>query len=361
MPVRSRLRALVVDDSVVVRRMLTNILESAPGLEVVGTAATAAIALQKLPVVKPDVVLLDIEMPEMDGIEAVKRIRASWPKLPIVMCSSLSVHGAELTLRALASGATDYVAKPSRLTGATDALALFRDELLLKVRSLGAGRPALAPVPARSAPVRGARGPVSAIAIGASTGGPNALTTVLAALPTNLGVPVFIAQHMPPLFTKLLADRLGAVSGWRVAEAVDGELVEPGRAYVAPGNHHLRVVRDGRDVRIALDQGPPENSCRPAVDVLFRSVARVFGRNALGAVLTGMGRDGAAGSAELVRAGGAVIVQDEASCVVASMPNAVAEQGIADGAFPIDRLGHELAARVQCSLDADMQLRTGTR
>lgn len=355
------IRVLIIDDSVVVRRVLTDVLQGDPGIEVVGTAATASIGIQKIPQVMPDVVMLDIEMPEMDGVEAVKKIRAGWPKLPVIMCSTLSERGAAVTLRALANGATDYIAKPSTLGGRGVGLGVFGAELVGKVKllggshlvaprslglapaSLGLARPVVRLVPA----ARGPRSEISAVAIGCSTGGPNALSTLFADLPGDLHVPIFIVQHMPPLFTKMLAERLSATTRVSVIEAKEGELVEPGKAYLAPGNFHMTVVREGLRLRIALNQEPPECSCRPAVDVMFRSVAHVFGAGTLAAVLTGMGHDGTRGAERIVEAGGTVIVQDAASCVVPSMPRGVVDLGVSDGAYPIDRLGAEIVSRIR--------------
>lgn len=346
----SRVRVLIVDDSVVVRRVLSEILQSDPEIEVAGTAATASIGIQRLGQIAPDVVLLDVEMPEMDGIEAARRMRDGWPKLPIIMCSSLTERGAEITIRALAAGASDYVAKPSSISGSGDREA-FRKELLAKVKGL-AGRTTSSPIVAQPAAKvstltrRGTPGRVEIVAIGCSTGGPNALATVFSALPGDLPVPIVITQHMPPLFTKILADRLTASTRVVVKEAEEGDVLQPGRGYIAPGNFHMKVVRDGTKLMLTLDQDPPENSCRPAVDVMFRSVARAFGAGALGVVLTGMGQDGARGAAHLVEAGGQVFVQDAESCVVASMPRSVVQLGMADAEIPIDRVGHEIVRRV---------------
>jgi len=359
------IRVLVVDDSVVVRRVLSELLQSGGDIEVAGTAPNAPIALQKIPLLWPDVVLLDVEMPEMDGIEAVKRIRASWPRLPVVMCSTLTERGADITLRALAAGATDYVAKPSAVGARGEGLGLlpFRDHLLATVRALApvavspAAQPEVddAPPPSTRIAPRLRRTTllgesITAVGIGCSTGGPHALGALFESMPGDLPVPIFIVQHMPPLFTKLLADRLCSSSKVRVSEAVHGELVEPGRAYVAPGSSHMVVVRDGARQRVQLNQDPPENSCRPAVDVLFRSLSQVYGAGTLAAVLTGMGQDGARGASRIVEVGGRVIVQDPASCVVASMPSAVLALGIADGELPIERLGQEIVTRVRRSI-----------
>ncbi len=362
----ARTRVLIVDDSVVVRKILTDALAKDPGVEVVGSAANGSIALQKITQVNPDVVILDVEMPDMDGVETVRRIRAGWPKLPVIMCSSLTERGADTTLRALANGASDYIAKPSRLdTSRFDAVGYFNAELLAKVKALSAqvgsvpshspapsqsgwGYPAPPPGQARAVPrVQGPRASVSVLGIGCSTGGPNALATLFEGLPRDLPVPILIVQHMPPLFTKLLADRLAASSGLKVTEARGGDLVEPGCAYVAPGDYHMTVVRDGVRVRIALNQEAPENSCRPAVDVLFRSLSKMYGPGVLATVLTGMGQDGTRGARAIVEAGGSLIVQDAATCVVPSMPGAVLAAGLAEEVYPLDRLAQELVFRIR--------------
>lgn len=348
------IRVLVVDDSVVVRRMLTDALSSDPRIGVVGTAPNGTIALQKLEHVNPDVVVLDVEMPDMDGIETVTRLRVGYPKLPVIMCSSLTERGAEITLRALAAGATDYVTKPSAAVSQQDGLSAFKSELLSSVLVLGRARASL-PVQTASAPLRPGvvalrqepRGePICALGIGCSTGGPNALAKLFAHIPRDLPVPIFIVQHMPPLFTRLLAESLTASSGVAVHEAEDGMVVEAGHAYVAPGNYHMVVRREGAKLVTRLNQGPLENSCRPAVDVLFRSLASTYGGGVLACVLTGMGRDGAHGAGDIVAAGGAVLVQSSESCVAPSMPEAVASAGLAELALSLDPLGDELVARV---------------
>ncbi|HYP87479.1 MAG TPA: chemotaxis response regulator protein-glutamate methylesterase [Polyangiaceae bacterium] len=351
------IKVLIVDDSVVTRRLLNDVLVADVRIQVVGSAANGAIALQKLPLLEPDVVLLDVEMPDMDGIETVTRLRPQHPRLPVIMCSSLTERGADVTLRALAAGATDYVAKPSSSGQGLDA---FKAELTRKVIALGEAsrsRPgtiwpqrASIAAPAPVARLQAARQPqteVTALAIGCSTGGPNALATLFEGLPRDLSVPLFITQHMPPLFTKILADRLTASTRVTVVEARDQEIVEPGKAYIAPGDYHLRVGRDGTRVVVRLDQEPPENSCRPAVDVMFRSLATVYGPGVLACVLTGMGSDGARGARAIVESGGVVLAQTAATCVVPSMPKAVIEAGLADKVVPLQSMADELLARVR--------------
>jgi two-component system chemotaxis response regulator CheB len=352
------IRVLIVDDSVVVRRMLTEALSGDPRINVVGTAPNGAIALQKLGQLSPDIVILDVEMPDMDGIETVRRLRVHYPKLPVIMCSSLTERGAEVTLRALAAGATDYVTKPSASVAQRDGLSSFKGELLASVLVLGEAK-ATPPVristrsPAQPSGVTllrpPTRGPIAAIGIGCSTGGPNALARLFSRLPADLPVPIFIVQHMPPLFTRMLADSLTASSGVSVHEAVQGGSIEPGHAYIAPGDFHLVVGHEGARLVTMLNQGPPENSCRPAVDVLFRSLADVYGQRLLACVLTGMGSDGTRGAGDIVAAGGAMLVQDSESCVVPSMPDGVAKAGLAEMALPLEQLGDELVARARKS------------
>ncbi len=354
----SRVRVLVVDDSVVVRRVLSDIISSDPDLEVVGTAATAPIALQKLPQLTPDIVVLDVEMPEMDGIEAARRIRAGWPRLPILMCSTLTARGADVTLQALSAGASDYVSKPTSIGArdAGDALQAFKESLIPKLKALTTGRarellatrpPEPTPSPPRVLSSSRSRlvTPVSVIAIGSSTGGPNALAEVFRHLPANIGVPIVVVQHMPPLFTRMLAERLTTGSAIPVKEAQDGDELLPGQGYIAPGDYHVHLVRDRHAVRVSLGQEAPENSCRPAVDVTFRSLARIYGPGVLGAVLTGMGQDGTRGARVIVEAGGIVIVQDRETSVVASMPMSVAAAGLAEASYPLHEIGGELATR----------------
>ncbi|MGB9205204.1 MAG: chemotaxis response regulator protein-glutamate methylesterase [Terriglobales bacterium] len=346
------LRILVVDDSVVTRRMLSSTLSGDPGLEVVGTASDGRIALAQIPLLKPDLITLDIEMPVMDGLETLAVIRKLYPQLRVIMFSVLTERGAAATLDALALGASDYATKPSNVHPA-NAAAEIRLELIPKIKALCGI--ALGEVPRITRPpfppkVRDrASWRIEVVAIGASTGGPRALGEVLPRIPSDFPVPIVVVQHMPPIFTRQLAQRLSARSAILVEEGSAGAILSSGHAWIAPGDFHMEVTRRGVARRLNLDQGPKVNSCRPAVDVLFRSVAAAYGANVLGVVMTGMGTDGLRGAQEIRDAGGDVIVQDEASAVIWGMPGAVHTQGFSDGAYPLDRLAAEITRRVRRS------------
>lgn len=345
-----KIRVLVVDDSVVIRRLLTDILNDDPEIEVAGIASNGRLALAKLPQVNPDLVTLDIEMPEMDGLTTLPELRKAYPKLPVIMFSTLTARGATSTLDALARGATDYVTKPANVGSVTAGMQCVKDQLLPKIKALCPLNRPVTPaltrvaVPAKTAGVQVARSrrTYDVLAIGSSTGGPQALGNVLKALPASLPVPVVIVQHMPPIFTKHLADRLNQDSPLTVREATGGEVLQPGHVYIAPGDYHMELRRDGVAVKTVLHQGPPENSCRPAVDVLFRSVANVYGAGTLAVVLTGMGQDGMRGGEHVAHAGGTIIAQDEASSVVWGMPRAVTEAGLANQVLPLNSIAGEI-------------------
>ncbi|MEU4559914.1 chemotaxis response regulator protein-glutamate methylesterase [Actinoplanes sp. NPDC023936] len=378
---------LVVDDSVVVRRLIVDALGEAPGIQVVGTAANGLLAQAKIDQLKPDVITMDIEMPEMNGIEAVRELRKRHATLPVIMFSTLSASGATATLEALAAGATDYVTKPSNVGSVQESIAAVREQLVPKIQALGGRRrPAAGPPPLRppAAPLRpgvaplrpgspppapGRLGPgvaagppparpaaprraapggrIDLLAIGSSTGGPDALTKVLLGLPADLPVPIVITQHMPPVFTKMFAERLDRSTPLRVLEAGEGMELAPGTVYIAPGDRHLVLTRRGTATLTQLSGAPPENSCRPAVDVMFRSVAALYGASVFAAVLTGMGQDGRSGAKVLRDAGAEVLAQDEASSVVWGMPGAVVGAGLADEVLPLDRIAGALLSRVR--------------
>ncbi len=352
-----KIRVLVVDDAVVIRRMITEVLNQDPQIEVVGTAANGRIALQKIPQINPDLITLDVEMPEMDGIATLKEIRKTYPKLPVIMFSTLTEKGACTTLDALTLGATDYVTKPGNIGSINEGMQKLQSELVPKIkthcRHLRVDAPPgdhtvffsrLKPV---QVPGRAITRPVEIVCIGTSTGGPNALADVFKNFPANFPVPIVIVQHMPPTFTALLAERLGMHSKVKFHEGREGQRLEAGHAYIAPGGKHMEVRKTGFQPTLHMHEGPPENSCRPAVDVLFRSVVAIYGASTLGVVLTGMGQDGLRGCQLLREQLGQVVVQDEQSSVVWGMPGCVAQSGLADAIVPLDKVCGEIVRRVQ--------------
>jgi two-component system chemotaxis response regulator CheB len=341
--VARRVRVLVVDDSVVIRRFVSRVLAEDPDFEVVGFAVNGAVALEQAAKLLPDAITMDIEMPELDGLATVRRLRQGGSKAVIIMCSTLTLRGAATTIDALMAGANDYVTKPAH-DSTHAALEGLRLELLPKIKQFFQKPRVFAQIAAAPTP---APGQISAllprvtaslaapafcqvVAIGVSTGGPAALMELLPQLPASFPVPIVVVQHMPPVFTRQLADRLNSESKVEVLEAAPGMALAPGRVILAPGDHHMHVRRQGQDVVIALDQGERENSCRPAVDVLFRSVAEIYGRAALAVILTGMGQDGLRGVEQLKTRSAYVIAQDRLSSVVWGMPGAVVEAGLAD-------------------------------
>ncbi|WP_121258180.1 protein-glutamate methylesterase/protein-glutamine glutaminase [Nocardioides ferulae] len=353
------IRVLVVDDSVVIRRLVTGLLAEDPRIEVVGTAINGRAALQKVAQFQPDLVTMDIEMPEMDGIEAVRRLRASGSRMPIIMFSTLTERGAVATLDALAAGASDYVPKPANVGSVGRSMEQVREALIPRIMSLvprvfprQADRPGAVAAPAARAAqavtCRQPRQPAGGyrlLVIGSSTGGPEAVNTLLASLPP-LPVPVALVQHMPPLFTRQFAARLDRQFPFSVVEAGPDEALVPGKVVIAPGDHHLEVVAAAGGFRGRLTQGPPENYCRPAVDVLFRTAAQAAGGAVLSVVLTGMGSDGCKGAKVLVDAGGSVLAQDEATSVVWGMPGAVATAGLTEAVLPLKELAAEIMRRL---------------
>jgi two-component system, chemotaxis family, protein-glutamate methylesterase/glutaminase len=351
----ARIRVLVVDDSVVIRKLVSDILTEDPDLEVVGTAVNGRAGLQKIALLDPDIVTMDIEMPELNGIETVRQLRESGNRVPIIMFSTLTERGAVATLDALAAGASDYVPKPANVGSVSRSMEQVRDALIPRIKSLVprpgvAALPGVVPPPPR-APVQ-LRPPAAVpagghrlVVIGCSTGGPEALSSVLAALP-RLPVPVAVVQHMPPLFTKQFAARLDRQLDVDVTEAAHGQVLLPGTVCIAPGDFHLEVVSEARGLVARLTQDPPENYCRPAVDVLFRSATNAVSGAVLGVVLTGMGQDGCKGAREIVEHGGAVLAQDQASSVVWGVPGAVASAGLAERVLPLGDIAAEVARRL---------------
>lgn len=342
-------RVLIVDDSAVMRSVLRSVVAGDPGLEVAGTAADGATALQSIAMLEPDVVLLDVEMPVMDGLTTLKRLRAQNSRVPVIMVSSLTQRGARVTIEALASGAADYAAKPEGQFGREPAIRALAAELRPKIHALRrkaarTGEGTRAGIAVAPRPRATALQAPAVVAIGVSTGGPAALEEILPRLPATFPVPVLVVQHMPEVFTALLAERLDKACMLRVAEARDGEPLVPGRVVIARGGYHLEVARGSAGERVIarLTQGPEEHHCRPSVDVLFRSVARVYGGKVLGVMLTGMGSDGLAGCRMLRELGAAILAQDEASSAVWGMPGAVAAEGLADRVLPLGQMAREI-------------------
>jgi two-component system chemotaxis response regulator CheB len=348
-----RTRVLIVDDSVVIRRSLTEALARTPEILVVGSASSGRIALMKIPLLCPDVVALDMEMPDASGVETLSAIRAAHPALSVIVLGSPAGAGHAGLAQALALGAAASVIKPALGAHTGGARDLLGDELAAKIMKYCPGQPcfsAIEPEQPPDAPAPAERdrteARVDVLAIAVSTGGPSALMDLIPRFPKDFPVPIVIVQHMPPIFTTLLAERLAAKSSIRVVEGSLHQMLAPGCASIAPGDFHMAVVRDGAVVRLHVHQAPPENSCRPAADVLFRSVARVYGRHVLAIVMTGMGQDGFIGCERIRAAGGQIIVQDEESSVVWGMPGFVVKAGLADQVLPLSALGPEIIRKV---------------
>ncbi len=348
------IRVLLCDDSHTIRSILSATLATDPDLQVAGTAVNGQVCLDLVAAEVPDLVLLDVEMPVMDGITTLREIRRRHPKLPVLMFSSLTERGAKATVEALLAGANDYVAKPADLDAGAVA-ATIRTEVITRIKALvPRGSPSAAPArpaagstaPARPLPPA-RRETVQGVVIAVSTGGPTALAEVLPTCGRGSPVPILIVQHMPAFFTTQLAERLTKLCGFPVREAADGMPLAPGDVVLAPGGRHLAVAGDAAAPRVRLTDAAPENSCRPSADVLFRSAARVWGGGTLGVVLTGMGRDGLAGSRTIVEAGGGVLAQDEFSSVVWGMPGEVVRAGLADAVLPLSQVGVEVALRLR--------------
>jgi two-component system chemotaxis response regulator CheB len=378
-------RVMIVDDSVVVRGLTSRWLEEA-GFTVAATCSNGRVAVEQIERARPDIVILDIEMPEMDGLQALPLLLAKAPKATIIVISTLTQRNAQVSLKCLSMGATDYLPKPESHRGVTTSTT-FRQELIAKVQGLaarhqrraGLASPPAAPrptsafaapaAPTTRVPVAGQIRPApqaaqarmetsrvlvrpragfvpapKALLVGASTGGPRAVGEVLSALaPALRQVPVLVVQHMPPIFTAVFAEHLGTQTGLPAAEGKDGEKLEPGRIYVAPGGKHMGLRREAAgSVFVRLDDGPPENFCKPAVDVLFRDAAAIYGGSALSVVLTGMGSDGTLGAKALVAAGGLVLAQDEATSTVWGMPGSIARAGLAHDILPLPAIAPAL-------------------
>jgi two-component system chemotaxis response regulator CheB len=384
-----RTRILIVDDSAVMRSLLRSVVTADADLEVAGTAVDGVSALSSIGVLRPDLILLDVEMPVMDGLVTLRELRRRGHKMPVIMCSSLTQRGAKVTLEALAGGASDYVAKPSGQANREDAIRALGQDLAPKIHALTDQyqgqyqgpyqRPALAPGQGQPQPVIPGlpRAPLflpmpalprpqpisstpTLLAIGVSTGGPAALDVLLPAFPGNFPLPVLIVQHMPELFTRLFAERLDTRCKLRVREAAEGDPVRAGTILIARGNWHLEVLaaaRNGLPPTLHLTQGPLENHCRPAADVLFRTVAAVYGSGALALVLTGMGSDGTIGCRAIRDHGGAVLAQDQASSTVWGMPGSVTNAGLAHKVLPLNDLAPEILRLVSRTHSEARELR----
>jgi two-component system, chemotaxis family, protein-glutamate methylesterase/glutaminase len=342
------IRVLVVDDSVVVRRVVSEALAAESSIEVAGTAASGNIALAKIPQLAPDIVTLDVEMPGLNGLETLGEIHRLYPNLPVIMFSTLTEQAASVTLEALSRGASDYVTKPTRAESLALAMGQVRQELVAKITILTNRSFAARPAPS-ARPVTHSTPPqrVDVLAIGASTGGPNALAEVIPLLPKTFPIPVVVVQHMPALFTRLLAERLNSKAMLAVREGEAGAKLEPGCVWIAPGNYHMTVARKGKEVLLNLNQDAPENSCRPAVDVLFRSIAQTYGGHSLAVIMTGMGSDGTRGARAICDAGGHILAQDEPTSVVWGMPGAVVTAGLATRVYPLSEISQVITKRVE--------------
>jgi two-component system chemotaxis response regulator CheB len=337
------IRVLVVDDSALMRKLIPAILARDPSIEVVGTAMDGAFALKKIEELRPDVVTLDLEMPRMDGMETLRLIMKRAP-LPVILFSTHSKEGAYSTLKALALGAVDFIAKPT--DAAAGHMETIADLLIekIKVAKRAAGRklpPAAVPIdpPDQKKGARSALPPSRIIAIGTSTGGPNALQFVLSQIPADFPCSILVVQHMPEGFTEMFAKRLDECSALDVSEAKSGDLLISGRVLICPGNRHMMVRRMPRGDMAVLSDGPPVNGHRPSVDVLFHSVAQEFGLSAVGVIMTGMAEDGAEGLGAIKAAGGMTIAQSEDTCVVSGMPRAAIQKGHANKIIPLDGIG----------------------
>lgn len=354
MSATDKIKVMVVDDSAVIRGMTTQALQKEPSIEVIASVMNGKVALQTLERMTPDVILMDVEMPEMDGITALPLLLKAKPSVKIIMVSTLTQKGAETTMKALNLGAADCVGKPSSRGDKNEAENFFR-EITQKVIALGTKKSnatafgampqpiktasASYVIPAGSAVTFKPTADVRCLAIGSSTGGPQALIKVFSLLKgSRINVPMFVTQHMPATFTKILAEHIRTASGFPCEEAVDGEEAKPGKIYIAPGDYHMIPTAVGATVKILLNQNPPVNFCRPAVDPMFEALAAVYGKNLLAVVLTGMGQDGAEGAKVINARGGNVLAQDEATSVVWGMPGAVTKAGQAKLVLPLNEI-----------------------
>lgn len=366
------LRLMVVDDTGLYRKILGDVLSNMDGVDVVGTASNGSLALAKIAHLKPDLLTLDVEMPTMDGLETLRQLRHVAPHIGAIMVSAHTKHGAKTTMDALELGAFDFITKPdgqnidANVTHLRRQLqpiiSTFHTKKHLKALLHGNGASSRPAVPTVPAATRGradgviqrmqtlSRNPsVNLIAFGVSTGGPQALACVMPRLPQDLGVPVVVVQHMPPMFTGALAESLNSKSALTVVEACTEQVLEANTVYIAPGGKQMKITQKGADKRsrLLLTNDPPENHCKPSVDYLFRSVAQLYGNRALGVIMTGMGADGVVGLRLMKRQGATVLAQDEASCVVFGMPAEAIKAGVVDVVVPLERMAEEICQRLR--------------
>ena len=359
-------RVMLVDDSAVIRGLIARMIEGEPGLRVAASVGNGQMAVDRLKTQPVDVIILDIEMPVMDGLTAIPKLLEVKPDVKIIMASTLTEKNADISLRALDAGATDYVPKPTA-TREISGGETFKHELLEKIRQLGlvsrrapstatgsaARTSAVAPKTAKplyDKPVQLREGGTirpRILAVGSSTGGPQALFRLFKDVRPDINLPVVVTQHMPATFTTILAEHIAKASGWPCAEATDGMQLQAGHIYVAPGNYHMTVEKAGTGMVVRTNQNPPENFCRPAVDPMLRSLAAEFGGAVLAVILTGMGHDGREGGRAVVEAGGTILAQDEASSVVWGMPGAVATAGLCTAVLPLNDLGPHIMNRLR--------------
>ncbi len=373
--IKKNIRVLIVDDTVLYRKILTDVLSTFPGVEVVGAVGNGQLALNSVTTLKPDIMTLDFEMPVLDGISTLKQLQKRPSDVAVIMVSAHTLEGAKITMQALELGAFDFVAKPSGLSMQENRQALIKQlrpviqavatkRLLARTSSMiqrTVATPAVGksvvPSPRKNIPLSqtitakpvmaGRPGIVQVVAIGISTGGPNALAVLLSQLPGNLRVPIVLVQHMPPVFTKALAESLDAKCKLTVEEVQHGDRLQPGTVYIAPGGKHMRLKKQGAVVTVELTIDPPENHCRPSVDYLFRSVAEVYHNNTLGVILTGMGNDGTKGLQVMKARGSQVIAQDQQTSVVYGMPMEAVKAGVVDIELPLNQIAGEIVKRVK--------------
>lgn len=349
----AKLKCLIVDDSAIFRKVVRKVVESIPGVEVVGMASNGRIALEMISSHKPDVVTLDLEMPEIDGLDVLKELKTRGDKTAAIMVSAFTTRGAKATAAALRLGAFDFILKPNTQSVETSVDQLRRD-LTPKIEAIRArtDKPQRGPAPTANRPAP-RKAPIArrrvwqrpnVVAIGVSTGGPQALSRLLPRIPADFPAPIVVVQHMPPMFTKSLAEELDRHCPLHVIEASNGQVLKRGEILIAPGGKQMRVANGADGVFVQITNDPPERNCRPSVDYLFRSVAQVYRDKSMGVVLTGMGDDGTVGARALKQAGAKVVAQDEASCVVYGMPKSVVDNDLADVVVPLDQVHDQIVA-----------------